>query len=291
MRRDSKIWLPWVLLVLALAFLILSGSGLLGPVEGLLSYVISPIEQGFAFVFQNLSAAGQSTRDIQTLQQQVQELLTANEAMVQENFRLREYQAENEELRRKLNFVQQNPTYGYIGADVIERGCTDFPCGTTVGQDTNPYLRYIIINTGTRDGVAVGMPVVTGGSAMVGRVAQVSPNLAYVQLINDPQSQLAVMSQQSRVMGIVESTIEGHLFMTHILPDETISVGETIITSAIGGMLPRGLIIGQIESVSYYESELFQRAQVRSAIDFRRLETVLVVTEFPRSNLEELNSP
>jgi len=160
-----------------------------------------------------------------------------------------------------------------------------------VGQDTNPYLRYIIINTGTRDGVAVGMPVVTGGSAMVGRVAQVSPNLAYVQLINDPQSQLAVMSQQSRVMGIVESTIEGHLFMTHILPDETISVGETIITSAIGGMLPRGLIIGQIESVSYYESELFQRAQVRSAIDFRRLETVLVVTEFPRSNLEELNSP
>ncbi len=291
MRRDSKIWLPWVLLVLALAFLILSGSGLLGPVEGLLSYIISPIEQGFAFVFQNLSATGQSTRDIQTLQQQVQELLTANEAMVQENFRLREYQAENEELRRKLNFVQQNPTYGYIGADVIERGCTDFPCGTTVGQDTNPYLRYIIINTGTRDGVAVGMPVVTGGSAMVGRVAQVSPNLAYVQLINDPQSQLAVMSQQSRVMGIVESTIEGHLFMTHILPDETISVGETIITSAIGGMLPRGLIIGQIESVSYYESELFQRAQVRSAIYFRRLETVLVVTEFPRPNLEELNSP
>ena len=291
MKRDSRMWLPWVLLILALAFLVLSGSGLLGPVEGILSYVVSPIEQGFAFIFQSFSSAGQSTRDIQDLQQQVVELQTANESLVQENFRLREYQAENEELRRKLNFVQQNPTYGYIGADVIERGCTDFPCGEIVGQDTNPYLRYIIINTGSRDGVAVGMPVVTGGAALVGRIARTSPNLSYIQLINDPQSQLAVMSQQSRVLGVVESTIQGALYMTHILPDDAISEGETIITSAIGGMLPRGLIIGQIESVSYHESELFQSAKVRTAIDFRRLETVLVVTEFPSPDIEELANP
>jgi rod shape-determining protein MreC len=284
-------WLPWVLLVLALAFLILSGSGLFGPVEGVLSYVVSPIEQGLAFVIQTFSSAGQTTRDIQNLQQQVQELRSANEALVQENFRLREYQAENEELRRKLNFVQKNPTYGYIGADVIERGCTDFPCGETVGQDTNPYLRYIIINTGTRDGVAVGMPVVTGGAAMVGRIARTTPNLSYVQLINDPQSQLAVMTQQSRVLGIAESTQKGSLYLTHVLPDEVISEGETIITSAIGGLLPRGLIIGQIESVTYHESELFQSATIRTAIDFRRLETVLVVTEFPQSDLEELDNP
>lgn len=290
MRRDSRMWLPWVLLVIALALLILSGSGLLGSVEGALSYIISPLEQGFSFIFDKLNATGQTTRDIQLLQQQVQELQSANEALVQENFRLREYQAENEELRRKLNFAQQNPTYAYIGADVIERGCTDFPCGEVVGQDTNPYFRYIIINTGTRDGVAVGMPVVTGGAALVGRIAQTSANLSYVQLINDPQSQLAVMSQQSRVTGVVESTIEGVLYMTQILPDEIIGEGETIITSAIGGMLPRGLIIGQIESVAYQESELFQRAKVRMAIDFRRLETVLVVTEFPVPDLEELTS-
>ena len=53
-------------------------------------------------------------------------------------------------------------------------------------------------------------------------------------------------------------------------------------------MLPRGLIIGQVESVSYLESELFQSAKVRAAIDFKRLETILVVTEFPRPDLDEL---
>ncbi|MDF1514554.1 MAG: rod shape-determining protein MreC [Anaerolineae bacterium] len=291
MGRDSRMWLPWVLLVLALAFLILSGSGLLAPIEDLLSYVVSPVEQVFARIFKSLSGTGQSTRDIQTLQQQIQDLQTAYESLIQENFRLREYQAENEELRRQLNFAQQNPTYRLIGADVIERGCTDFPCGDAVGLDTNPYLRYVIINTGSRDGVAVGMPVITGGAALVGRIARSSSNLSYVQLVNDPQSQLAVMSQQTRVLGVVESTNEGVLYMTHILPDESISEGETIITAAIGGLLPRGLIIGQVESVSYLESELFQRAKVRAAIDFRHLETVLVVTEFTIPDIDELKSP
>ena len=55
-------------------------------------------------------------------------------------------------------------------------------------------------------------------------------------------------------------------------------------------MLPRGLIIGQVESVSYLESELFQTAQIRTAIDFSRLETVLVVTEFPSPDLAELKN-
>ena len=95
MSRDSRMWLPWVLLVLALAFLILSASGLLGPVEGILSYIVSPIEQGIAFIIQTFNSTGQSTRDIQNLQQQVQELLSSNETLIQENFRLREYQAEN----------------------------------------------------------------------------------------------------------------------------------------------------------------------------------------------------
>ncbi|MGC9350014.1 MAG: rod shape-determining protein MreC, partial [Anaerolineae bacterium] len=193
--------------------------------------------------------------------------------------------------RRQLNFAQENPTYGIVGADIVEQGCTTFPCGDVVGQDANPYLRFIIINAGAQDGVAVGMPVVTGGAAMIGRVARTSPQLAYVQLINDPQSRVAAMLQQSRVSGVLEGTEEGQLVMTDILPDETVTEGETIISSSLGGMLPRGLILGQVEEVTYQESDLFQAARVRPAVDFRRLETVLVVTDFPQPDLEELEVP
>ncbi|MBN1247403.1 MAG: rod shape-determining protein MreC [Anaerolineae bacterium] len=291
MKRNGGPWLAWILLLVALILLILSESGTLRPVESLLSYVVAPVERVTAAVVGAVGTVIGGTRDAAELQQRVAELEAANEALVQENFRLREYQAENAELRRQLDFHQENPTYGSLGADVVERGCLAFPCGEVVGQDTNPYLRFVIINLGTQDGVAVGMPVVTGGSAMIGRIARVSPNLSYVQLINDPTSRVFAMLQQSRVTGVVEGSEEGGLVMTNILPDEVVNEGETIITSSIGGMLPRGLILGQLEAVAYQESELFQQGVVRPAVDFRRLETVLVITDFPQPDLEEFEVP
>ena len=291
MKRDSGPWLAWVLLILALILLVLGESGALTPFENALGYVVAPIERVVSGAVEGLGGLTRTARDARDLQQQVEALLRTNEVLVQENFRLREYQAENEELRRQLSFRQENPTLGLLGADVVEQGCSVFPCGDVVGQDINPYLRYLIINVGARDGIAVGMPVVTGGSAMVGRIARASPNLSYVQLVNDPASRVAAILQQSRVTGILEGSEEGLLILTNILPDELVEEGETVISSSIGGLLPRGLILGQIASVSYQESDLFQQAAVRAAVDFRRLETVLVVTEFPQPDLTELEVP
>jgi rod shape-determining protein MreC len=291
MKRDSGPWLAWVLLILALILIVLGESGALTPLENVLGYVVAPIERAVSGAVERLGGLTRTARDAQALQQQVEALQRTNEILVQENFRLREYQAENEELRRQLNFRQENPTLGLLGADVVEQGCSVFPCGDVVGQDINPYLRYLIINVGSRDGIAVGMPVVTGGSAMVGRIARTSPNLSYVQLINDPASRVAAMLQRSRVTGILEGSEEGVLILTNILPDEQVEEGETVISSSIGGLMPRGLILGQIESITYLESDLFQRAAVRAAIDFRRLETVLVVTDFPQPDLTELELP
>ncbi len=288
MRRDNGPWLPWALLFIALLSLALHETGALKPVENILSFIITPVERGVSNVLETMSTLTQTARDVQQLQQQVEDLQETNNALIQENIRLREYQAEIESLRAQLNFAQENPTYGLVGADILERGCEVFPCGAVIGEDTNPYLRYVIINTGSRDGVAVGMPVVTGGSAMVGRIARVSPNLSYVQLIDDPQSQVAAMLQQSRVTGLVIGTAEGNIVMTDILPDEEVNAGETVVTSAAGGVLPRGLILGQVDSVAYQESELFQEAILRPAIHFRRLETVLVITDFPQPDIEEL---
>ncbi|MGC9467277.1 MAG: rod shape-determining protein MreC [Anaerolineae bacterium] len=291
MQRNSGPWLAWILLLLALLLLILSESGTLAPLEDVLSFIVAPVERGVSTVVRSFGFLTRSTRDVRALQREVEELRQANDALVQENFRLREYQAENEELRRQLNFRQENPTLTVVGADVVEQSCSLFPCADVVGQDVNPYLGYLIINVGSRDGVAAGMPVVTGGAAMIGRIVRTSPNLSYVQLINDPDSQVAAMLQESRVSGVLEGSDEGRLHMTHILPDEEVAEGETVITSAIGGLLPRNLILGQVESVSYQESELFQTAVVRAAVDFRHLETVLVITEFPQPDLQELEVP
>lgn len=288
MKRDNGAWLPWTLLVTGILLLSLSGSGILAPLTSALSFVIAPVENAGAAFLNTLSTLTQTSRDVQALQKQVTALENSNNILIEENIRLREYAAETEQLRTLLKFAQDNPTLNYIGADVIEQGCLRFPCGEVVGQDTNPYLRYVIINTGARHGVAIGMPVVTGGAVLIGRIARTSPHLSYVQLINDPQSELAAMLQQSRVAGLLIGSPEGILVMTEILPDEEVNAGETIVTSAIGGLLPRGLILGQVDTVNYQESQLFQQAIVRPAIDFRRLEMVMVITDFPQPDLDEL---
>ncbi|MGC9356616.1 MAG: rod shape-determining protein MreC [Anaerolineae bacterium] len=287
--RPSRPWLPYVLLATALLLLVLYEAGVLGPLENFLGLIVAPVERALSTLITNVGDLFKTVRDVRELQQQVDELQRANDALRVENIRLREqYMAENEQLRALLNFQSESPTFSIVGADIIERGCEVFPCGDVLGEDTNPYLNYLVINVGTRDGVAVGMPAVSSGAALVGRVARVTPNLAFVQLINDPESQIAAMLQGSRVLGMVEGRRDGSLIMTDILPDETVEENEIVITSGLGGLLPRGLILGQVETVTYQESALFQEAVIRPALDFRRLEVVVIITDFERPPVEEL---
>lgn len=289
MTRRERPWLPYILIVIALILLTLNGTGLLRPVEEALGLIIAPAERGIAGLIRSIGDLLQGGQEISELQRLNETLQKENESLRIENIRLQEqYVAENEQLRGLLDFKNANPTFNLVGGDVVARGQS----AIVVGQDTNPYLRYLIINVGSRDGVAIGMPVVASGAVLVGRVAGVSPHLAYVQLINDPTSQVAALLQGSRISGMVvgrEDPEQGNsLVMTEILPNETLTENEIVITSGLGGILPKGLILGQIENLSYQEAALFQEAVLRPALDYRRLEAVVVILDFERPAADEL---
>lgn len=289
MTRRERPWLPYILIVIALILLTLNGTGLLRPVEEALGLIIAPAERGIAGLIRSIGDLLQGGQEISELQRLNETLQKENESLRIENIRLQEqYVAENEQLRGLLDFKNANPTFNLVGGDVVARGQS----AIVVGQDTNPYLRYLIINVGSRDGVAIGMPVVASGAVLVGRVAGVSPHLAYIQLINDPTSQVAALLQGSRISGMVvgrEDPEQGNLLvMTEILPNETLTENEIVITSGLGGILPKGLILGQIENLSYQEAALFQEAVLRPALDYRRLEAVVVILDFERPAADEL---
>ena len=289
MTRRERPWLPYILIVIALILLTLNGTGLLRPIEEALGLIIAPAERGIAGLIRSIGDLLQGGQEISELQRLNETLQKENESLRIENIRLQEqYVAENEQLRGLLDFKNANPTFNLVGGDVVARGQS----AIVVGQDTNPYLRYLIINVGSRDGVAIGMPVVASGAVLVGRVAGVSPHLAYIQLINDPTSQVAALLQGSRISGMVvgrEDPEQGNsLVMTEILPNETLTENEIVITSGLGGILPKGLILGQIENLSYQEAALFQEAVLRPALDYRRLEAVVVILDFERPAADEL---
>ncbi len=286
-RRQT--WLPYALILAALLLLALHEAGALGPLDDLITYATAPLERGFSRFIYQVGDLFKTVQDVRRLRAEVERLQRENDALRVENIRLQEqYVSENEQLRAMLDFREANPTYTLIGADIVERGCEIYPCASVVGEDTNPYLSYLIINVGSKDGIAVGMPVVSSGAVMVGRIARVTPHLAFVQLVNDPTSRVAAILQRSRVTGIVAGREDGSLVMTEILPDETVEVGDVAVTSGLGGLLPKGLLLGQVESVTYRESALFQEVKLRPQLDFRRLDVVVVITNFQPEPLEEL---
>jgi len=280
--------LPLALVVLGLLLLVFSEAGFLTPVEGALHYVLDPLQRLFSGAVAVTGDLFQTVRQVRELRAEVEELQAQVDALMVENVQLRDYKAEVETLQALLNFTDEFPILAYLGADVIGReGSNAFPSGDVVGSEPNPYLRYVTINVGAQQGVEPEMPVVSGGPGLVGRVAEIGPRTAKVQLLSDPDSAVAAVLQTSRITGLVVGQPDGTLRMEYIPQETKIDVGDIVLTSGLGGILPKGLVIGQVTEVVQRDYALFQAAVVRPAIDLSRLELVLVITEFEQIPLDE----
>lgn len=256
------------LLALAASVLILAldSSGLLHPVEGTILRTILPLQRALNQVGQDLSNLGQYLRDIDELRQEREELRALVDRLTIENVELREAQVENVELRQLLQFVESNPSLQLVAAEVV-------------GRDPLPLSRSLLIDRGSEQGIASGMPVVTA-RGLVGRIVEVYPRVSRVLLLIDASSSVNARIQNSRATGVVEGTGANTLVMRFIQQAEPLAEGDILLTSGLGGNFPRRLVIGQVTAVHQSDVELFQSAEVRPAVDFSRLELVLVVMNF-----------
>jgi rod shape-determining protein MreC len=266
-RGRSRAWLFPALTVLAIALLLLHESGVIRPLEEAAQVVLEPAQRALSGLFNGLGEAFDAFRDLRDLRDRNEQLQRDNDALLTENVRLKEIEAENVTLRALLNFTQENPTYSTQPAAIISR-------------DPSPYRQFITINAGRREGLAPGMPVVTAGSALVGRVADVGLGSSKVQLLVDSTSAINVRIQSSRVAGLAEGQPDAGLIVTQIPLDATVNVGDIVLSSGLGGNLPRSLVVGQVTEIARRDIDLFQSARVRPAVDFNRLELVLVITDF-----------
>ncbi len=286
---DRRPWTFFFLLALTILILALHETGQLELLEDLFSLVTGPVQRAMSGAVEEVGSAFSSVGDAKELQAQVEELQSVASDLAGQSVRLKEVEAENAQLRELLNFVSANPSLsGYVGGDVISQsGLIE---GEVVGQDPNPYLSYVIINRGSQDGLALGMPVIAGGGRLVGRIAEVRPRWAKVQLLIDPGSQINGIVQVSRATGLIAGQPDGSLVLEQIPQSEQIGVGDTVVTSGRTGQegqIPKGLIVGQVTEVERRDIEPYQKAVLRPAVDFRRLEMVLVITDFEPIPLDE----
>ncbi len=203
----------------------------------------------------------------------VAEIRAQNERLENENAMLRSQLIQLEERLKQaeiteslLRVARARPDSSYVAALVI-------------GRDTNPFMRYVIIDQGSDSGLRRGMPVLTA-QGLVGRIDAVTASAARVQLVTDPDSAVNVRLPDSQTDGMLVGSVTGDINLEMIPQEAELQSGELILTSGLGGSYPSNILVGQVATVRKLETDLFQGASVQPVVDFNNLRAVLVVSNF-----------
>jgi rod shape-determining protein MreC len=177
--------------------------------------------------------------------------------------------AENTRLRTMLGF-KQDFHYDLLPSRVVAR-------------DPSPQYRSLVINAGNQHALSRFMPVVTD-QGVVGKIIQVMPGTSLVQTLKDPLSRISVMVKRSRIVGIMETETGDNFYIRHhTLAD--VNKGDTIVSSGLGGIYPRGFVVGTVSKVEDYNDPMFHkivRSHITLAVDFDRLEELFVIRLEPQ---------
>ena len=271
MRREHfRRLIPYLLIAAVVGGLIVQRAGLWQPIEGLLSQAAVPLQKGVSQVIAQVEGLTQTARDLRELRQRNEELEAENARLLLEIVRLREIEVEAALQRDLLNFAQSHPSFDIQGAHIV---------GVVIGRDPSNLQRYVTLDVGRKAGVARNMPVVTN-RGLVGRISEVGDSWSRVLLITDVSSSVNAITQSSRATGLVQGRPDGLPVMRDIPQGDTVSVGDTVFTSGLGGNFPRQILIGQITAVERNDYDLYQTAIVQPTVDFNHLEMVLIITDF-----------
>jgi len=194
----------------------------------------------------------------------------------EENLRLRE---KIETLEREKQKNEEMIAAGARLAELLNlKETLDDPviAAQVIGIDPTGWFRAVMVNKGKTDGVRVDMPVLSA-KGVVGRIVSVSPHYAKVLLIIDQNSAVDILVQRSRDRGMVKGMFTDACRVDYLVSTSDVVVGDVVITSGLGGVFPKGLSVGQVTSVGETPGELFKEVLVKPAVDFSRLEEVLIL--------------
>jgi len=232
--------------------------------------VVAPFQEAFtriigtaADVWRHYFSLVSTARENDELRRQLSQALAQND-------RNREIELTNARLRHLLAF-KQSVNRPVISAEVI-------------GKNPSPWFKAVIVDKGRNDGVAVGFPVVVP-KGIVGQVTEVSAYYAKVLLLIDQNNAADGLVQRTRARGIVRGTSADQCVFKYVLRKDDIRVGDTIISSGLDGVYPKGLRIGRVAGVVKRNSGIFQDVIVTPFADFEKIEEVLVVINTPEKEM------
>jgi rod shape-determining protein MreC len=222
-----------------------------------------PFQQTTTWMTRSIKGVWHDYVYLVNLQQENQRLREEIKWFRQENQRYLEAYLQYQRLQRLLNFREQTPL------DVV--------AAEVVGRNSNSWTEIIYINRGTRDKVAKGLPVVTH-EGLVGQVIHAAPTLSQVMLLTDFRSGVDALVQRTRASGVVSGRGRNVAELKFFPVGADLHAGDRLISSGMGGVFPKGLIIGEVKDI-HRNGRQRQQVEIQPSVDFSHLEEVLVLVK------------
>jgi len=238
-------------------------SGPLHSVRGAISSVFIPFNRASSLIGEPADALTTVVYDATANAGTLSELQAHNEELSALVMRLEEYRLENERLTKLLEL---DDAYNL-----------ESTAAHILSTSVDSWNQIIIIDKGTQHGLAVGMPVMSP-NGLIGQIESVGPLTSQVRLLTDPNSGVAVFLQANRSEGVLTGSFERLLYLSYIPLNINVVPGDVVVTSGAGGVYPKGIVIGEITSVNYLPSDVFQTIVVKPVARVKYYEEVLVLT-------------
>jgi rod shape-determining protein MreC len=263
-----KALIPILIILLALSLISSSfrNRDTMGFFESVLVEITAPVQKVVGATVNTVGSVWRGYFHLVDLQRENRELRQELQELQSQINQYREANIANQRLRALLNFKKSIPT-PLLPAEVV-------------AFDPSGWFQTILIDKGRDDEVERDMAVVNA-DGLVGRVIAVSSHHSKALLILDVNSAVDVLIQRSRVRGIAVGLGGERCIIKYVRRNEDVQVGDQVISSGMGGVFPKGLLLGRVEEVVRGSSGLFQSVRVAPAVDFGRLEEVMVVVEPP----------
>jgi len=242
--------------------------GITRPAENAVVYALNPVF-GKVYYLSSRLRAFYYTRAAQTDSlREIAELRGQVASLTEENAKLQLAEEENRLLRQHLLFLDKND-YHYVIANVISRGDLSGDLSKT---------ETITIDKGGKDGVYAGLAVTNQNGIIVGKVVEADDDISKVYLANNSKCKLAAtILDDNKTSGITEGELGLTVSMGFIPQDTAVEAGDIVVTSGLEESIPRGLVVGQVISVSRESNELWQTATIESAVSPDNLVIVAVL--------------
>ena len=273
--------------ILVLIFLLFISFILMGVSQSRITIRFKSVAYGVVYPFQfvgvrSITLVKEFFSSIEKNKQLKLELAQVKKMLEQyekSQYEYEEIKRENKRLRNLIG-IQSDMEYETVIAEIV-------------AKSPHNYYKTLIVNRGKNSGIEKWMPVVAYQNetrCVVGKVIDVQQFSARIQPLIDQSSYIGVMLMESRYSGILQgqSPISDNCLMQYVDRRAEISYGDLVITSGMGGVFPKGIIIGEIVSVSKKRYGVFQEAIVKPVVDYGRLEEVYIITKSTTENTGRL---